>query len=207
MRFFLLLLLLLCCVAPSLRAQDPPPKKAYPEIGSDIPGPFKPYNISDPRKKGFAKRYHCLVSEHGLNPTVAVFSRTTELSQIKPVLLLLDMLVDKNPRTRLAGFAVFVDDKMTNPATEDDKREAMELTVTGIHDQTKFKHVALALDSAKNVEKYKVDEDAAVTIVLYKDYRVAGYVKIKAEDLADDKILAKVAEVEKVIRKAFIPEN
>ena len=63
------------------------------------------------------------------------------------------------------------------------------------------------LSGAKNVEKYKVDEDAAVTIVLYKDYRVAGYMKIKAEDLAMDKVEAKVKEVEQVIRKAFIPEK
>ena len=48
-----------------------PAAPAYPQEGSDIPGPFSPYNISGRKKDHF----HCLVCEHGLNPVVMVVVR------------------------------------------------------------------------------------------------------------------------------------
>src|SRR5438270_13432403 len=97
------LLSVLVLGAVALAQDDPTPK--FPEPGSDIPGPFHVYNITG-KKKG---NYHCLVSEFGLNPVVMIVVRGVEDKDgLQPLLKNLDDLIEKNPNTRLAGFAVFL---------------------------------------------------------------------------------------------------
>src|SRR5829696_10119475 len=110
-------------VSSALLLQDAPPRAAaYPQPGSDIPGPFAAYNVTG-RKKDY---FHCLVSEHDLNPVVMVIVRGTEVPPaLKYLLGKLDNRVQKNPNVRLAGFAVFHSDRLENVARDDDLREGL----------------------------------------------------------------------------------
>src|SRR4051812_4973571 len=101
-----LLAALLLVIASLTFAQDdkPPPPAIYPQAGSDIPGPFTSYMVTGRRKT----KFHCLVTEHALNPVVMVVMRGTELTPVRKYFLeKLDTAVHLNPNTRLAGFVVF----------------------------------------------------------------------------------------------------
>src|SRR5205085_10704865 len=96
---------------------------SFPQQGSNIPGPFSPYNVTG-KKRG---HYHCLVSEYDLNPVVMVVVRGVEDKDggLRQLLVKLDNLADKNPNTRLASFAVFVTGTVKDLAREDDQREEL----------------------------------------------------------------------------------
>src|SRR5205823_5744957 len=101
MRRILFPVLLLVIVSTASAQEKKTP--VFPEPGSDIPGPFHTYNASG-KKKG---RFHCLVSEHELNPVVMVIVRGTEVSvPLRYLLVKLDNAIKNNPNSRLSGFAV-----------------------------------------------------------------------------------------------------
>src|SRR5688500_15680358 len=89
----------------------------FPQPGSDVPGPFYAY-MATGKKKG---KFHCLVTEHELNPVAMVIVRGTDMTEgLKYLLVKLNNAVDRNPNTRLASFAVFTTDKLKDLAREDD---------------------------------------------------------------------------------------
>ena len=45
-----------------------------PQPGQEIPGPFQPFNATGKRQG----KFHCLVCEHGLDPTVMIFAPAAE---------------------------------------------------------------------------------------------------------------------------------
>ena len=104
-----------------------------------IPGPFRAYVVWDKRTDdGRAKgtndrldarnrkdRIHDLVTEHGLNPAILIFSRTTPEKGDAPVAKLIlaanDWAVTYRP-DRLGAFAVFL--TLAKEYPEDDQRSA-----------------------------------------------------------------------------------
>src|SRR3954471_23723981 len=122
----LLSVLLLCLAGPPAPAQSgtPPP---FPQVGSDLPGPFYSY-MATGKKKG---KYQCLITEHELNPTVMVLVRAAEMTEpLKYLLVKLNNAIDRNSNSRLAGFAIFLSDQIKDLAgadgRDDEEREAME---------------------------------------------------------------------------------
>src|SRR3954453_6167660 len=112
-------LLPLFLTALVLAADPPAEKKPAPlKVGADLPGPFHPYNVNGPAKG----RYHCLVSQQGLNPGVLVLVRGTEWSAgLKDLLRGLDGFLDKerNPSLNVGAFAVFVPEQVKDLVEED----------------------------------------------------------------------------------------
>src|SRR5438132_5326782 len=73
-------------------AADPAPAADKP---AELPGPFHPYNVTGDEK--YRGTYHCLVSEHGLDPVVLVFVRGDEpCGEVKKLLAALDDAVATN---------------------------------------------------------------------------------------------------------------
>lgn len=162
----------------------------YPQPGSDLPGPFHAYNVTG-KKKG---TFHCLVSRHDLNPVVMVVVRGTKLTdELKYLLTKIDNAVDKNFRSRLAAFVVFLPENVKDVAREDDAREKIEAE---LEDQLKeLKHVTVAFDAREKLGKYKIDDQAEAFVLLYNQYRVVSAHSLTKDQLTMDKVKAILGEV------------
>jgi hypothetical protein len=184
-------------------AQDAPPP-TFPKPGSDIPGPFHVYNVTG-KKKG---NYHCLVSEFALNPVVMIVVRGVEDKDdgLRQFLAKLDNLIDKNPNTRLAGFAVFLSSTLKDVAREDDQREKLTRKIEDLFKMGGVKHIVLALDTPKRLAKWPLDEKADVIVVLYNEYRTLAIHNLTWEQLkpaSRDMLSEKAKEVLDDVRQKF----
>src|SRR6266511_445780 len=142
---------------PALPAPAAPPA---PEQLPDLPGPFHPYNVTG--KDQHRGTYHCLVSEHGLDPVVLVFVRGNEPTDaVKKLLAGLDEAVDKNQKARLRVVVVFLSDDLADVVKDNDKRDALApklLDATG-----DFKQIAVGLDSYAPIKAlYKLADEAEI---------------------------------------------
>lgn len=214
-----------CALAAVLTGSMLLPADSGPQPGQEIPGPFHPYNVSGPPKS--RDKFHSFVSEYGLDPVVVVFAQGSGFDQANANLLaegyfgpafakLLDQLdqsVNKNVRFRLNSFVVFVDTKLADVATEDDKREAVRERILAVKQQMDNMNkdargpqgfgLPLCLESAKNLKDWKLNEEAQVTVVLYREHRVVGSFGFKKDELKDDAIKQVMAAVNtKLLRLA-----
>jgi hypothetical protein len=214
MRTLVSCLSLLVFLAISAAADDPPAdKKAPPSkkdnapltVGKNLPGPFHPYNVTGPHKD----RFHCLISEHGLDPMAMIFSKNVDFSDPLPNLLKrLDTAIDKNPNTRLGAFVVFLPDGLPDVVGSSDKDQKantknddarLELVkkIEAFGSDNKLKHVVLCLDNKSDVAKYELSDENLVTIVLYAKLKVVAVHALAKSDFTEaaiDKIMADVAE-------------
>src|SRR5689334_3150397 len=101
---------ILCCVVAMLvcaPAGEGGGIKSGPPVGSFLPGSFQPFNLNGKIGKN---RYHCLVCEFGLNPTVMVFAREhpeAKEGALADLLQKLDQAVETNQESYLHAFVVF----------------------------------------------------------------------------------------------------
>src|SRR2546421_496215 len=107
----------------------------------------------------------------------------------------LDNLIDKNPNTRLAGFAVFLSSTLKDVAREDDQREKLTKKVEDLFKVGGVKHIVLALDTPKKLVKWPLDKEADVIVVLYNEYRT-----LAVHNLTWDQL--KPSEMDKLSEKA-----
>src|SRR5262245_11428543 len=129
------LLIALLVTAVSLADDE---KKVGLNRGDDLPGPFRPYNVTGKfgertvkeiggKERAVEGQYHCLVCERGLGPGVMIFARNADLGNPpEPLLKLLKELhtiVPKDRRTRLGAFAVFLSDELPDVVGHDDKSD------------------------------------------------------------------------------------
>ncbi len=158
--------------------------KAGLKVGDELPGPFAPYNVTGKRRG----KFHCLVCEQGLNPVVMVVVRGTDFNKDTPVgklLAGLDQAVKKHERQRLAAFAVFLDDDLKDVVTEDDKREMLAKRLE--EDLPGLTRLVLTLASKDVLEKYPLDPEAEVTVVLYDHLKVVAHHAFPKGGLKDEK--------------------
>lgn len=155
-----------------------------PAPGSPIPGPFQPYVVVGKAK--FKDRFHCPVTEYGLNPVVGVFVRGAKATD--PVVKLvaeLDKLAVENDASRLGVFVAFLapdiklDDKEMDKVKaavekvrqEDNTREEAK---PDLEDRFKeLKQTTVVFDWLGNVKPlYKLNDAATVTVVVYNQNKV-----------------------------------
>ena len=167
-----------------------------PQPGQEIPGPFQPFNATGKRQG----KFHCLVCEHGLDPTVMIFAPATEPGA--PVLKLLqelDKAVEKNKRSRFGAFAVFLSDEVK----ADDPREALAAKVADWAKQAKLRpdDVVLSIDKVAGPDGYKLAE-GHTTILLYNKLTVvANFAFDKALTDADVDTVMKAVETQLLAKK------
>ena len=162
---------LLLLVPTAVTAADPPADaRSVLKPGTNLPGTFLPYNVTGPAKG----RFHCLISDFGLEPVVLVFARDLEATPaLKSLLQQLDQRIEKNPAARVHAFVVFVSDDLPDALTNDDKREELAKRLDDLATGLALKHVVVTVDSPKDVEKYLLG-DARTTAVLYNKFRVVA---------------------------------
>lgn len=216
MRAFLLFALLL---VPFFVLADDKKGPAFPEKESDVPGTFYTYVLPRPpqppkpgeemkepppppiidkndgslRNKG---AFQCLISKHSLNPTVMIAVRGSDLTEpLKDLIQKVDNAVNKNREVALGGFLVVIADKITDIARDDDAREEQELKLETF--PVKLNHIDLAIDGKKKLEKFGMDEQTEILVLLYDRYRMKNYFKLTRPELTKemkDKILKAIAE-------------
>ena len=80
---------------PPAKKKAPPAKDDSPlQVGKNLPGPFHPYNVTGPHKQHF----HCLVSEHDVDPMVMIFHKNVDFADpLANLLKKIDSAIDKIP--------------------------------------------------------------------------------------------------------------
>lgn len=187
--------------------------------GNNLPGTFHPFNVNEavPRddeipvakdKKASKikvephstkNKFHCLISEYDLDPTVMLIARGGEDNPgLQKLLRDLDSAIDRNRKlVRLHAFVVFTYDDLTDLLEQDAKREEHAKKLEKVAEDLKLRNVILALASKADLAKYRLADDAALTAILYRKLKIEASHKLPADKLADDAaskaILADVA--------------
>src|SRR5439155_26038281 len=103
-----------------------------------------------------AGKKSCLFCACGQQPVVMIFAREPN-KQLGALLKKIDAACEKNKKEELASFVVFY--AKDQEAAEKDAKKCAE--------KCGLKHVVLSVDNPAGPEKYKVNEKADVTVVLY----------------------------------------
>jgi hypothetical protein len=207
LRFLVVGLPLLALLGGGAAAVAPPqPAAADPADvlapGKNLPGTFHPFNVNaavppeeipvETTEKTKSKlppystrqRFHCLISEYDLDPTVMLLVRVSEDNPaLRALLTKLDAAINRNRRVvRLRAFAVFLHDDLTDVVTQDDKREEYARALDRLADDLKLRHVVLALAAPSDLAKYRLGDDA-LTAVLYKKLKIVSSYRVPRDKL------------------------
>jgi hypothetical protein len=183
--------LFLVVTARSTAYQADDKLKSGPQVGESIPAPFHYLNING----AYAGDPHCLVCEYGLRPVAAVFARSVPETgkPLHNLLLKLDETVGKNQASEFRSFAVFLRQDYAAEETRQDLVKNLENVAKDL------KQVILCVGGAEGPEKYNINKDAEVTVLLYYKHKVVANFAFEKEKLTDKDVAAIVGAFEKTI--------
>jgi hypothetical protein len=183
---------------PQEKEKQPSSKEGL-KAGMELPGEFQPYNLNGK----FRGRFHCVVCERGLNPTVLVFVRgTDDLQGLTALFQGLNeaLKVKKNEKARLGAFAVFTDEKVPDVVANDDDRELVAKKLDDL--AAKLDRVTVTLESRGNLDKYQLKPDPEIVIVLYDKLKVVDVIGKARGALTKETVPALVNDiVGKLVKK------
>jgi len=158
--------------------------KSGPQEGTMLPGPFHPLNVNG---EGAGKKA-CLYCKFGDDPVAMVFARTSACPQTAKLIKKLDAVTAANKKADMGSFVVFLSD--------DDKAAD---SLKAMAEKEKLTNVVLAVDNPAGPEKYNVSKDADLTVILYKDRKVAVNKTFKKGAITDADIDAIIKDVAKIV--------
>jgi len=159
--------------------------KSGPQAGEELAGPFHPLNVTG---KAAGKK-HCLYCENGSAPVVMIFARQPS-KELTNLLKKVDAACEKNTSCKMASFVVF--------CTKDTEGE-LETKLKKCAKDNELKKVVLAIDNPAGPEKYNVNKDADITVVLYVDRTVKANRAFKKGEMKDADIDAIMKDVPKIL--------
>lgn len=137
--------------------------------GSDLPGPFHPFNVTGERK-GF---YQCQICRIAFDPGVMIVKRGVSANAaLRTLLTGLDKQIQENPRARLNGFVVFLTDEKTTPILDEEKRAALTQTLEDLAKELNLRHVVVTLAAPKELTKYDIPQNGDLTVLLFRRYLI-----------------------------------
>ena len=172
---------IVACTSLALAAEI----KSGPQNGEKVPGPFFPLNVNGEN----AGKKACLYCKHGDSPVAVVFARTATCEQASKLIEKLDAETGKNTKAEMGFYVVFLSD--------DDKLEA---GLKKMIEEKKLKNVTLSIESPKGPEKYALDKDADVTVLLYNKHKVESNFAFAKGKLTDKDIDTIVGDVSKIVK-------
>lgn len=195
----------------------PAQEKASLKAGSNIPGTFHPYNVtqridpepepgpgdkvgpSRPAERPTKGKYHCLVTAYDLDPVVLLVARNLDDNEaFRDLLKKLDAAVARHRVARLRCFVVGLYDDLTDVLKQDDKRDELAARLEKLSGDLNLKGVVLTLASPSDLAKYNLDESAALNVLLYRQLKVA-----EVKNLSRDKLdKADNPELEAILKAA-----
>jgi hypothetical protein len=157
--------------------------KSGPQSGEKVPGPFHPLNVTgeDAGKKA------CLYCKNGENPVAVVFARTADDPNVTRLIKALDKATEQNTKCEMGSFVVYLsgDEKLEGKLKQMAQKEGL-------------KQIVLSIESPTGPEKYNINKDADVTVLLYAERTVkANYAfeKGKLDAKAIDQIVKDVSKI------------
>lgn len=218
--------ILLFAFFPLLLAQDA--LKSGPQKGEELPDIFHAFNING--KYGIQRsqdgklirdgRYHSLVAQQGLHPTVMIFAdedKAGDDANLMQLLQKVDEAITRDQKigeSTLGGFIVFLSPHARSVITEAEDKDAKVTTdATEIVEQSDkrekyfqklekraapLKHVIVTAYPPPGPKSYNLSKEAAITVILYDRLKVfanhaypAG--KLSAKDI--DQISKEIADM------------
>lgn len=201
-------------LVPSVQSADD--AKDPLAVGKSLPGTFHPFNVNavvptseepddDKTEKPKTKKtpystrlkYHCLISEYDLDPTVMLLVRGLEdNAELKDLLRKIDAKIEANRRfVRLRAFIVFIQDDITNLTEEDDKRDEVARRLERFAEDLKLRNVVVALAAKPDLAKYRIDDATALTAVLYQKLKILATHRFTADKVDAAAVKAILADV------------
>jgi hypothetical protein len=159
------------------------PLKSGPQVGEKVPGPFEPLNINGDN----AGKKFCQFCANGSNPVAMVFARDCNPA-VKKLIKEIDAATAKNEDAKMGSFFVFLSDD-----------EALETKLKDIAKKEELKKTVLTLDNKTGPENYNIAKDAEVTVVLYKNRKVAANYAFKAGQMKDKDVEKVLADLPKIL--------
>jgi hypothetical protein len=159
--------------------------KSGPQPGDKFPGPFHPLNVTGESKGEKA----CLVCKAGGAPVAMVFARCADCEMTAKLVKKLDEITAKNTSVDMNSFAVFLTDDT----------EVFSKKLEAQAKKSDLKHCTLAIDNPTGPEKYNVNKDAEVTVVLYVKRDIKASYAFKKGELTDAKIDEIVKDTAKIL--------
>jgi hypothetical protein len=183
-----------------LPAQNPDAPKSTGQVGQMLPGPFPSYNVTGNR----AKTFHCLVIEHELNPTVAVFGVNIDAKQppepLKTLLTKLEALSAANKASKFGAFAIFLN--LEKEFYQDNTRETKIADLEGLAESLKLKDVVLGLErpDCPAAVNYGIGKEDKIVVLVYHRHKVvARFTFTDKKPLTDADVNAILDEVAKLL--------
>jgi hypothetical protein len=176
-----------------------------------VPGTFRAFIVTDFRTdpgkdaRNRTGRMHDLVTENGLNPVLAIFSRTTPEKADVPLARLIlraNSLVTQFRADRFGAYVIFL--TLTKEYPDDDQRKAKADAVDGFAKQVKASGVpfGLAAGAGEAATKFGLKEGQDLTVVFYHRMKVVKTWSFTAEKPpTDDEIKQIEAAVAAEIKK------
>jgi hypothetical protein len=159
--------------------------KSGPQAGEKVPGPFHPLNINGES----AGKKACLYCKAGDSPAVAIFARNADDPVLQKLIVAVDEATTKNAKAELNSYVVF--------CSGDDKLEAK---LKDMAEKTKLKDLVLSIESETGPEKYNINKDADVTILLYKDRTVVANHTFEKGKLSESDIASVLEGINKIVK-------
>ena len=175
------LILLVCGPSLAISAAAEPLRSGL-QPGENITTIFEPVNINGEH----AGEPYCLICENGLSPVAMVFAREVNQPLLK-LLGKLDAAAVKHKGQELGSFVVFLDES-------DKLRDQLAATAK----QQGFQRLVLSTFAPSGPEGFKVAQDAAVTVVLYREHAVKANHAFRQGELTDsasDKIISDLPKI------------
>jgi len=188
--------------AADIKSGPQPGTKDNPKL---LPGSFEILSVTPEKNAG---RFHCPVSDFGLNPAVLIFTRSEPDAGNKALAMLLKELearILKHPEVQFNVCVVFLNDGGYREALENKSEDLPKAIEFKDQRQQKIKdfaktvgiqQIALGIDSVAGPEQYDLNKDADWTVLICNRLEVKGNFAF-AKELAEDvkPILAQVDDL------------
>lgn len=152
--------------------------KSGPQAGEELAGPFHPLNVNGPA----AGKKFCLYCSNGGNPVAMVFARSVT-PEVATLAKKLDAACAKNSKAKMGSFFVFCSDE-----------DGLETKLKKVAKENDLKKVVLSIDNPAGPDGYKVNKDADVTVVLYKNRTAKANFTFAKGSKISDKDIEKILE-------------
>jgi hypothetical protein len=181
-RIAIIALLGLAVLVAQAMAEEKDSLKSGPQVGESIPGPFHPLNCNGAK----AGEKHCLVCQNGPNPVAMVFARQVS-EPLTKLIKKLDEATARNGDKQMGSFVVFLSDD-----------ESLQSKLKELAKNERLEKIILSIDNPAGPEKYNVNRDADVTVILYNQSKVkANYAFKKGQftERAIEKVCADLPQI------------
>lgn len=159
--------------------------KSGPQAGEKVPGPFHPLNINGES----AGKKACLYCKAGDSPAVAIFARNADDPVLEKLIVAVDEATVKNAKAELNSYVVF--------CSSDDKLEAK---LKALAEKTKLKELVLSIESDTGPEKYNINKDADITILVYKERTVIANHTFEKGKLSEKDVETVLGDITKIVK-------